>query len=53
MNKARKFYVKPEITIIPPDSAKYKEFLQHFERESRGQRFIFPQPPPLSFKKKS
>lgn len=39
MNKAKKPYVKPEITIISPDSPKYKEILQHLERQSRGQRF--------------
>jgi len=39
MNKAKKPYVKPEITIIPPDSPKHKEILQHLERQSRGQRF--------------
>ena len=39
MSKTKKPYVKPEITIIPPDSRKHKEILQHLERESRGQRF--------------
>mgnify|MGYP003292557920 CR=1 FL=1 len=39
MNSPRKPYVKPEITIIPPNSPKYKEILQHLERQSRGQRF--------------
>ena len=52
MSKAKKPYVKPEITIIPPNSPKYKEILQHLERESRGQRFNFTHPPPHSFKKK-
>lgn len=41
MSKVKKPYVKPEITIIPPDSRKHKEILQHLERESRGQRFNF------------
>lgn len=48
MSKAKKPYVKPEITIIPPDSPKHKEILQHLERESRGQRFDFTHPPPHS-----
>lgn len=53
MSKAKKPYVKPEITIIPPDSPKYKEILQPLERESRGQRFNFTHPPPFSTNKKS
>ena len=53
MSKAKKPYEKPEITIIPPDSLKYKEILQHLERESRGQRFNFTHPPPFSTNKKS
>lgn len=53
MHKAKKTYVKPEITIIPPASLKYKEILQHLERESRGQRFNFTHPPPLSSNEKS
>ena len=53
MNSPRKPYVKPEITIIPPNSPKYKEILQHLERESRGQRFNFTHPPPLSSNEKS
>lgn len=53
MSKAKKPYVKPEITIIQPDSPKYKEILQHLERESRGQRFNFTHPPPFSINKKS
>ena len=52
MSKSKKPYVKPEFTTIPPDSLKYKEILQHLERESRGQRFNFTHPPPHSFKKK-
>ena len=47
MSKTKKPYVKPEITIIPPDSRKHKEILQHLERESRGQRFNFTHPPPF------
>lgn len=53
MSKPKKPYVKPEITIIPPNSPKYKEILQHLERESRGQRFNFTNPPPLSSNEKS
>ena len=52
MRKAKKPYVKSEITIIPPDSPKYEEILQPLERESRGQRFNFTHPPPHSFKEK-
>lgn len=52
MSKAKKPYVKPEITIIPPDSPKHKEILQHLERESRGQRFDFTHPPPRSSNEK-
>lgn len=39
MNKPKKPYVKPEITIIPPDSPKYRDIFRPLERESRGQRF--------------
>lgn len=53
MSKTKKPYIKPEITIIPPDSPKYKAILQHLERESRGQRFNFTHPPPFSINKKS
>lgn len=53
MSTAKKPYVKPEITIIPPDSPKYKEILQPLERESRGQRFNFTHPPLFSTNKKS
>lgn len=53
MSKAKKPYVKPEFTTIPPDSLKYKEILQHLERESRGQRFNFTHHPPLSSNEKS
>ena len=53
MSKAKKPYVKPEITIIPSDSPKHKEILQHLERESRGQRFNFTHPPPFSSNEKS
>lgn len=53
MSKAKKPYVKPEITIIPSDSPKHKEILQHLERESRGQPFNFTHPPPFSSNKKS
>lgn len=52
MSKTKKPYVKPEITIIPPEYPKYKEILQPLERESRGQRFNFTHPPPHSFKEK-
>ena len=52
MNKVKKPYVKPEITIIPPDSPKHKEILQHLERESRGQRFDLTHPPPRSSNEK-
>lgn len=52
MSKTKKPYVKPEITIIPPDSPKHKEILQHLERESRGQRFNFTHPPPHSSNEK-
>lgn len=48
MSNAKKPYVKPEITIIPPNSPKYKEIFQHLERESRGQRFKITHPPPYS-----
>lgn len=48
MSKTKKSYVKPELTIIPPDSPKHKEILQHLERESRGQRFKITHPPPYS-----
>ena len=47
MSKVKKPYVKPEITIIPPDSPKYREILRPLERESRGQRFKITHPPPL------
>ena len=53
MSKAKKPYVKPEITIIPPNSPKYKEIFQPLERKSRGQRFNFTHPPPFSINKKS
>ena len=53
MRKVKKPYEKPEITIFPPDSPKYKEILQPLERESRGQRFNFTHPPPFSTNKKS
>ena len=53
MNNIKKPYVKPEITIIPSDSPKYKAILQPLERESRGQRFNFTHPPPFSTNKKS
>lgn len=39
MNKAKKPYVKPEITIIPRDSPLYQALLRPLERQSRGQRF--------------
>lgn len=52
MNKARKSYVKPEITIIPLDSPKYRKILRPLERKSRGQRFIFTRPPPHSSNEK-
>lgn len=52
MSKKKKPYVKPEITIIPPDSPRYKEILQHLEHESRGQRFETTHPPPLVFTEK-
>ena len=48
MSKAKKPYVTPQITIIIPDSPKYKEILQPLERESRGQRFEITHPPPLA-----
>ena len=53
MNNIKKTYVKPEITIIPSDSPKYKAILQHLERESRGQRFTSTHPPPLYSNEKS
>ena len=53
MSKAKKPYVKPEITIIPSNSSKYKEILRPLERQSRGQRFKITQPPPLSSRKKN
>jgi len=53
MNKAKKPYVKPEITIIPRDSPLYQTLLRPLERESRGQRFNFTHPPPLSSNEKS
>ena len=53
MSKVKKHYEKPEITIIPPDSPKYKEILRPLEHESRGQRFNFTHPPPFSINKKS
>lgn len=53
MSKTKKTYEKPEVSIIPPDSPKYKEILQHLERQSRGQRFNFTHPPPLSSNEKS
>ena len=53
MSETKKTYVKPEITIIPPDSPKYKEILRPLERESRGQRFDFTHPPPIFSNEKS
>ena len=53
MSKAKKPYVKPEITIIPPDSPKYKEILRPLEHESRGQRSKITHPPPLPSSEKS
>ena len=53
MSKTKKPYVKPEITIIPPDSRKHKEILQHLERESRGQRIEMTHPPPHSSNEKA
>ena len=53
MSEIKKPYVKPEITIIPPDSPKYIEILRPLERESRGQRFNFTHSPPLACNEKS
>ena len=53
MNKAKKPYVKPEITIIPRASPLYQALFRPLERESRGQRFNFTHPPPFSINKKS
>lgn len=52
MSKAKKSYVKPEITIIPSDSPKHKEILQHLERKSRCHRFKITHPPSLSSNEK-
>lgn len=53
MSKMKKPYVKHEITIIPPDSPKYKDILRPLERESRGQRSEIAHPPPRSSNEKS
>lgn len=51
MNKAKKPYVKPEITIIPRDSPLYHAILKPLERQSRGQRLESAAPDIPSAKK--
>lgn len=53
MSNQKKPYVKPEITIISPNSPKCKKILQPLERKSRGQRFNFTRPPPSFFQREN